>query len=240
MKRYAILLGHSDGELATQIDLLRVYNFLISLKGGAWNDKEICCKKNMSIERLITLINQIKKSNIDYLFFYFSGHGKFKRSSVLELNPNGETIDESVVSGLVPRQLNIYDCCRTLSDEIISEETQKGLFSENTSNIQYFRLLYENRIMQAFPQQMSLYSCEVGECSYDFGYGGIFTTQLLKTTKEISDRFLPVSDAFLNSFNPTMREAGKHGVEQHPDYFMAKLPTAKQLILAVDDKYRSK
>ena len=110
MKRRAILIGHADGQLSTNLDLDKVYSYLISLYGGAWSPKEIVRRVNISKMKLHELLQDTRVRKFDYVFFYFSGHGGYKRGTVLELNPQEETISEQRLSNLAPRQLNIYDC----------------------------------------------------------------------------------------------------------------------------------
>ncbi|MGN0729737.1 caspase family protein [Treponema sp.] len=237
MKRYSVLLGHADGELSTPLDLSKIKNFLMSAKGGAWFESEIFCKTNISYKELISLIAGIKASEFDYVFFYFSGHGGYKRNTIIELNPKGETIAENFLSKLAVRQLSIYDCCR-LKDETLQEsmESTKN-FSALREDITVIRFLYEKRIMSALPQQMTLYSCRVDESSYDFGEGGIYTTHLLKSAKNFSDSYLLASQAHADAYQPTIDEADLHGESQHPDFFMPKYSSSQQLIFAINDKH---
>lgn len=237
MKRCAILLGHADGELSTPLDLSKIKNFLMSAKGGAWFNSEIFCKTNISCQELISLITKIKSLSFDYVFFYFSGHGGYKRNTVIELNPKGETVEESFLSKLATRQLSIYDCCR-VKDETLQESMESAKnFSVLREDTMTVRFLYEKRIMSALPQQMTLYSCSVDESSYDFGEGGIYTTHLLKSTKDFSTSYLLASQAHAIACPPTTDEADLHGASQHPDFFMPKYSSSQQLIFAINDKH---
>lgn len=235
MKRRAILLGHNDGELSTQKDLVRVSNFLQSFTGGNWLPSEIFCKENISLDELHEFIRKVKMSKIDYLFFYFSGHGGYERGTVLELNPQNEVINESEISGIVPRQLNIYDCCRSPVEQEFLKEGREYYKEFSIKKSDTIRHLFEERIMKAVPQQMSLYACSKGECAYDFGDGGIFTTHLLNSTKYIKSCYLLVSKAYISAYQPTVNEAALHNKIQRPDYFMPKVMGSQQLILAIND-----
>lgn len=234
MKRFAILLGHADGQLSTNKDLFRMEKFLKSDRGGAWYISEIHSEINISLHRLSILLNQVRNNHYDYVLLYFSGHGGYKRSTVIELNPKGETVSEQFLSGLAFRQLNIFDCCRAPLQEL-SEESMSAISFSNRPDSCAIRKLYDKRIMLASKQQMSLYSCSIGECSYDFGAGGIFTTHFLESTNNFFGDYLLVSQAYVASCAPTLREAQVHGKTQTPDLFMAKLPVANQLIIAVND-----
>ena len=240
MRRRAILLGHIDGQLSTNTDLNKMYSFLTSIHGGAWNSNEIVQKANMSRRSLDELLSGTKNGGYDYVFFYFSGHGEYERGTVLELNPKGECVSERELSNLASRQLNIYDCCRSISDiETVSVKnsfTMDGLAESSDSLREYVREIYDNRVMKALKQHMSLYSCKVGECSYDFGEGGMYTKYLIDAAKSLNsnDAYILALSAHSSACLPTEMEAQQHNEEQHPDYFMAKFPSRYQLPLAIN------
>ena len=238
MKRNAILIGHNDGIISTPLDLSRMKSFLMSNKGGAWRESEIFCKHNISYASLTSLISSVKSKEFDYLIFYFSGHGEYKRDTIIELNPNHETIEERFLSKLAVRQLNIFDCCRAEEDDSAITESVESIINfsaQRESTI--IRRMYDNRIMAALPQQMSLYSCRIGEYSHDYGDGGIFTTNLLESVKAFNEEYLLVSEALSFAYQTTIDEAEKHGEKQTPDYFMPKFRSSQQLIFAINDKH---
>lgn len=240
MNRRAILLGHIDGHLSTNVDLKKMYGFLTSIRGGAWNYNEIVRSINMPRKSLDELLHDTKNGGYDYVFFYFSGHGGYERGTVLELNPKGESISEHELNNLASRQLNIYDCCRSLPE--IETGSVKNAFAmdsleESSDRLrQYVRKMYDKRVMESWKQHMSLYSCKVGESSYDFGEGGIYTKYLLDATKTLNsnDTYILASSAHSYACLPTEKEARQHNENQHPDYFMAKLSSRYQLPLAVN------
>ena len=240
MKRKAILLGHIDGQLSTNTDLNKVHGFLTSIPGGAWNLNEIVQKTNISRASLDELLHDTKIGGYDYVFFYFSGHGGYERGTVLELNPQEECISERELSNLASRQLNIYDCCRSMPDTQtirISDSFAIDSLSETSNRLrEYVRTIYDARVMQALKQHMSLYSCKVGECSYDFGDGGIYTKYLIDAAKTFNgnDTYMLAINAHSSACLPTAMEARRHNEDQHPDYFMAKFPSRYQLPLAIN------
>lgn len=235
MKRRAIILGNVDGQLSTNIDMEKVRNFLLSLNGGAWRPSEIIRKANISRDKLDRLLLDTKNGGYDYVFLYFSGHGEYNRGTVIELNPQGETISEQSLSNLASRQLCIYDCCRTLPKSQVDKVAfAMNNLSESTTLVgEYARLLFDERIMNAYEQQMSLYSCGIDECSYDFGEGGIYTKHLIDAAMTFEDEYILVATAHSKASMPTAFEARRHNEEQNPDFFMAKLPSRYQLIIGL-------
>ena len=238
MKRQAILLGHIDGHLATTLDLVKVHDFLTTCRGGAWDDSEIISETNIPRQKLDRLLSKTRECCFDFVFFYFSGHGGYARDTVIELNPHGETVREAELSRLAPRQIIIFDCCRV---QVTQEITKRADLSNRAQLMEawieqrlWARKMYENRILQACPQQLSLYACQIGECAFDFGAGGIYTHYLLEAAKQSENAFVLASSAHDISFTSTLVEARNHGEVQHPDYFMAKLPSRLQLILAIN------
>lgn len=240
MKRRAILLGHVDGQLSTNLDLDKVYGYLTSLYGGAWYPDEIVHRVNISRTKLDELLQDTRARKLDYVFLYFSGHGGYKKGTVLELNPQEETISEQYLSSLAPRQLNIYDCCRTLprtqSIKVANSFSMDGLSESYNMEREYFRMLYDDRMLQAYEQQMSLYACSVGECSYDFGEGGVYTKHFIDSAKMSDDTYVLASVAHSKACLLTTKEVLQHGGSQHPDYFMAKVPSRYQLILGFSSR----
>lgn len=217
MKRRAILLGNLDGNLSTNLDLSKMYEFLLSLRGGAWSHSEIILKANISYHDLDILVRDTQNARFDYVIFYFSGHGGYERGTILELNPHGDIFFEKDVCHLASRQLNIYDCCRTLAKTQFSKLANSSALdnlSESFYSIKaHYRQIYESRIMQAYPQQMSLYSCCMNECSYDFGVGGIYTNSLINAVLSSKDTYILASTAHHAAYQTTIEEVSRHGVE---------------------------
>jgi hypothetical protein len=244
MKRRAILLGHVDGLLSTNLDLDKVHGYLTSLCGGAWNSGEIIRQVNISRSALDELLQDTRTGKFDYVFFYFSGHGEYKRGSILELNTQEETISERLLSNLALRQLNIYDCCRTLprtqSIRVTNSFSLVRLSESYDKTREYFRMMYDDRILQAYEQQMSLYSCSIGESSYDFGEGGVYTKYFIDSAKTSDETYVLASAAHSKACRLTTSEVFQHGKWQHPDYFMAKLPSRYQLICGLSSKLWNK
>ena len=234
MKRRALLLNHADGLLASDKDVQDMIKFLRSNSGGAWRDDEIVSKRNIALAELNTFVSQLQEDEIDYLLFYFSGHGGYERGTVIELNPRGETISERAVSKLVPRQLNIYDCCRQPPEPEPRSFAAELLKESQDGMSMMVRKIYEKRIMEARPQQMSLYACSVGECAYDLGRGGVYTQNLLGATRSFEGDFLLAMQAHIAARPLTIEEVAARGENQHPDCFVAKLPQCYQLPFALN------
>lgn len=238
MKRRAILIGHIDGILSTNADLDKVYNFLHSNRGGAWERCEIIKRGNIPLAELEMILADTRKGAFDFTFFYFSGHGEYARGTSLELNPNGEEINECNLSRLAVRQLNIFDCCRKLSERHIVKNSESvamdGLEESYDTRRQICRQLYDSRNMAAAPQMMSLYACSVDEYAYDFGNGGVYTNYLIQAAKNINTDYGLVSSIHAKASVLTAAEALLRGVNQNPGYFMPKLPSRLQLVLSVN------
>lgn len=239
MKRRAILIGHIDGIISTNADLDKVYNFLHSNRGGAWECCEIIKRGNIPLAELETILSDTRKGGFDFALFYFSGHGEYVRGTSLELNPNGEEINEQALSRLAMRQLNIFDCCRKLPERQVvknSESVAMDWLEESyDTRREICRQLYDSRNMAAAPQIMSLYACSVDEYAHDFGNGGIYTNYLIHEAKNINTDYGLVSSIHAKAAVLTAAEALLHRVDQNPDYFMAKLPSRLQLVLSVNE-----
>lgn len=239
MKRRAILIGHIDGILSTNVDLDKVFSFLYSNKGGAWEREEIIKRTNVSRKELDMILFDTRKGMFDFVLFYFSGHGEYVRGTSLELNPNGEEINERDLSDLAERQLNIFDCCRKLPERRLVKNSESVAMDGLGEAYDWKRILcrqrYNNRNMLAAPQMMSLYACGVDEFAHDFGNGGIYTNYLIRAAENIATDFGLASSIHAKACEFTAVEARLRGVEQTPDYYMPKLPSRLQLVLSVND-----
>ncbi|MBR3557955.1 MAG: caspase family protein [Bacteroidales bacterium] len=196
MNRKALLIGNSNGLSGVKKDISNWESFLTSDIGGKWFPSEIDVEMNPSKISLMSKINTLKH-RYDFVLVVYSGHGAYSQGTILEINSNEEYVFESDLKGIAPRQISVFDCCRgivTMQDSI--KESIKNLSVKNqfTSNI---RQDYETRIMQAIPQQISLYACSIGESAYDSNDGGYYTKNLLKSTNLFVDeqRFLTVGMA---------------------------------------------
>ena len=120
---------------------------------------------------LISIVKILRSYEYDFVYVLFSGHGAYERSTLLEINSNEDYIYESDLKHIAPRQISIFDCCRQvvkLPDSIATES-----FSSSGITANFTRAKYENRIMQAVEQQVSLYACSVGENALDSESGAI-------------------------------------------------------------------
>lgn len=88
--------------------------------------------------------------------------------------------------------------------------------------------------MQVAPQQMVLYSCKKGEFSQDTDEGGVYTTNFLKCANDIKSDFKTVLDAHSEAVTEVSRQTD---YKQNPSYRMVKIPSDKQLIIAISNKY---
>lgn len=180
MKRKALLIGNSNGLAGVKLDIANWVKFLKSEKGGQWYGNEIDIVMNPKKPDILSRIANIKASSPDFVIVVFSGHGAYQRKAVgeqtiLEIN-NNEVIGENDLVGIALRQISVFDCCRGVSAEVLSESQKEvGAFSKVGS----VRPYYEKRIMEAMPQQICLYACAIDESAMDTERGGIYTNQLL-------------------------------------------------------------
>lgn len=238
MKRLAMLIGNTNGLPGIHKDLEDFWEFLCSNTGGAWNPKlEILKSYNVSLEELRKALDEIKNAKLDYFIFYYSGHGGLDRTSgktILELNKSCECIDETEISNLADRQLNIFDCCRALPENVgksLREDSAQFSAEEYSPKI---RDIYNARIMQAYKQQISLYACSKRECANATGEGSIYTQNLIKAAITGGSEEVLVLDAHKAACVPTVYKASLLGEKQNPDYEANPLiPKEKQLILSI-------
>ncbi len=238
MKRLAMLIGNTNGLPGIHKDLEDFERFLCSNSGGVWSPNlDIVKAYNVSLEELRKSFAEVKNAKLDYFIFYYSGHGGLDRTSgetILELNKLGECIDETEISNLAARQLNIFDCCRALPEDIRKSFVEDSAQFSADSFTAKSRDIYNARIMQAYKQQISLYACSKRECANATGEGSIYTQNLIKAAKSNCSAEILVLDAHKTACAPTVYRASKLGEKQNPDYKANPfIPKEKQLILSI-------
>lgn len=235
MKKRILLIGNTDGLPGVNEDIVNYSNYFKSLDGGEWYDFEIITLRNTTVHELNLTILRLKSLQLDYLIVIFSGHGgSLSRKTILELS-DGEEVNETELMRIAPRQLNIYDCCRSviLSPLQESSKSMRMYCSEAQASIST-RREYENRIMQAVAQQSSLYACMLGEVSEDTPRGGVYSSRLLKAAKDFGgDHFIIIGKA--HSYATKMIKDDKY--EQNPDSRLPRCFTSQSLIWSIDPFY---
>lgn len=229
MKKRVLLIGNNDGLPGVQKDFVNYESFFMEEVGGNWYANEIISKMNPKKSDLINDLQNLKNSSLDFLIVIYSGHGGQKRETVLEINDKGEQISESELKGIAVRQITIYDCCRVYPLLEFSERYDRVLkkSASITSNI---RDLYEKRIMQAIPQQLSLYACSIGETASDTTEGGVYSKNLLKAARSIQTDYMTVGKAHEIATNLTKQERK----EQNPDSKLTRCLSSQELIFSIN------
>lgn len=235
MKRKAVIVGNTSGLEGVKVDIARFAEFLKSDLGGAWYDSEIDILVNERKSSLLQKIDELKNQLFDYVVVMFSGHGGQLRQTVLEINGEGEIIQETDLRQISNRQLNIYDCCRAFPSPM-TKSAMESLGESIAKSKNITRQFYDDRIMQAIPQQALLYSCSIGQVSYDTPSGGVYLANFLKAAGNIAygQNFKLVSLAHQESVLPTMENSlkEKEGI-QLPEAILPKCLTSQQLIISM-------
>lgn len=234
VKRKAILIGNTRNLEGVQIDIDKTRRFLCSPIGGAWYSNEIEILENPGKAQLLNQLKVAKQQSFDFAFVLFSGHGAHKRQTVLEINGYGETITESDLLEIAPRQVSIFDCCRGVIQESVRKSVALDSLSASFSESSV-RYRYDNRVMQALPQQVRLYSCAVGESSYDTANGAIYLGHLMDAAKalEYGNEFKTVETAHAEARANTIRSRTGGSQQQTPEATLPKCITSQQLIISL-------
>lgn len=237
MKRRALLIGNSRGLQGVKKDIVNFQAFLMGRYGGAWKKGEILIEMNPTLTNLKQKIALIKEENDDFVIFMFSGHGGYERDTVLEINGWGESIHETELTGLAPRQISVFDCCR------VCENYEKSLESLNETklfsycdSVDKIRQRYEARIMQAIPQQDRLYACKIGQCANDAsdGSGAYYLKNLIKHAKTIDEDYGLVGHVHEDAAQDTTKEVRlKENELQEPVASLPKCLSSQQLIISL-------
>lgn len=231
MKRNALLIGNTGGLEGVSLDIERTERFLKSALGGQWHTSEITKLLNPTRHDLGNVLNRMRADRADYTFVLFTGHGSHYGQTELWLNDR-ETFPESELIGIAERQLSIFDCCRVERTPLQKafEARAQTIDLVNTT-----RERFDRRIMEASKQQARLYSCAVGEVSYDTPNGAAYLGNLLDSAKEIpvGSEWLSVADAHSAARTKTIENGNRSGNKQTPAAVLAKVPRDFQLILSI-------
>lgn len=237
MKRKAVLVCNNDASGATH-DIDKWRKYLLSGGGGAWVDGEIERLVNPTLTHLTSTLERVKRENNDFVIVVFAGHGEWERTTLLEINPQGEEVSETAFNNLSTREIVCLDCCRGVNRLTESSvEAELRMFSAN--QMDSLRQAYDNRMMQAYPQQVNLYACKVGQCAYGDNNGGFYTNNLIEAAHD----FLPNSDfqtinrahniaAPQTTIETRLRECAL----QEPEMAEGRCVTNRQLIIGVSTK----
>lgn len=240
MRKIALLIGNSDGLEGVKIDLVEWKKFLISPIGGAWERNEIKMIMNPQKCELLSYINELRKTKAyDFAIVVYSGHGGYSKGTILEINERGETIMENDLLSIAPRQISVFDCCRSLVDgnQSINESQIRGFSNDGiNAKIQAIRNAYNQRIMQAIPQQICLYACRIGETALDTENGALYIQTLLQQARQLSKEevFRTAEKIHQYASELTLIKGLAKGHTQHPTANLPKCLTSQKLILSIN------
>jgi hypothetical protein len=239
MRKIALLIGNSDGLEGVKIDLVEWEKFLISPIGGAWERNEIKMIMNPQKCELLSYINELRKTKAyDFAIVVYSGHGGYDRQTILEINKQGETINETDLFSIAPKQISVFDCCRCLVDgsEPINESQRTFSSGGILTNLQKIRNAYNQRIRLAIPQQVCLYACRIGETALDTESGALYIQTLLWQAKLFpnNEEFRTVEEIHKNASELTYIKGLLKKHTQHPAASLPKCLTSQKLILSIN------
>ena len=237
MKRIAILVCNNHASGATH-DIDKWETFLTSGEGGAWEKYEIVRHENPSLKELRSSLKTISNQANDFVFVAFAGHGEWKRSTILEINPNGESISETEFNNLASREIVCFDCCRGGS-QVAKAVDEAKLKKYSSQQREVLRRMYDDRMMMASPQIVKLYACKIGQCAYGDNDGGYYTNNLIAEATDL----LPYADfqTVVRAHNlaaplTTQETLRKEGKQQDPDIVEGRCSSNNQLIISVSTK----
>lgn len=235
MKKRILLIGNNNGLPGVTKDINNYQSYFKDRVGGEWYDSEIKVMMNTTVTTLRSYITTLRSLNLDYLVVVYSGHGaSHRRTTVLELSENQE-IAETELMNIAPRQLNIYDCCRSALDESINlSEKSVRSYSSGGAISRSTRLLYEARIREAIPQQARLYACSLNETAEDTPDGGAYSYNLIKSAVNFGgSQYKTIGSAHADATEAVKAQ----GYTQNPESYLPRCLTSQSLIWSIDPYY---
>jgi hypothetical protein len=234
MEKRILLVGNNDGLPGVKIDLRNFKRFFTSIYGGNWYPGEIIERLNPTRASLLNTIQDLKNQNLDYCIVVFSGHGAQYREIVVEINGNGEMMLENEFKNISKKQLTIFDCCRGVLENLNENRGLNAPINKSFSaSDKYIREKYEWRIASALNQQVTLYSCSMGEFSTDTNEGGLYTKNFLKRALYIPNEYKLVGENHQEAAYLTQLENN----QQNPDAELPRCISSQQLIISINPNY---
>jgi hypothetical protein len=189
--RKAILIGcPGDGITSRYLggvekDLRNMKKFVMSTKGGSFDEDEVVTLLNPTVNLVLTKIQALRA---DYVLVYFSGHGftRLDKRRMIALRDGNITDLELLNSS--PRQLVLVDACRTqqqisgLSGIPIDNESAIDHFDEASTHDYFSELIALSSV-----GKLIVHATQHGKASIDnSARGGLFTQALLHVSNRMN------------------------------------------------------
>lgn len=189
--RKAILIGCPGDGVTSQYlggvekDLRNMKRFVMSAKGGSFNEDEVVTLFDPTVHLTLTKIQALR---VDYLLVYFSGHGftRFDKKRMIALR-DGNIADLEFLN-TSSRQLVIVDACRT------QQQTTglAGIPIDNEGTVDHFDEAsthdYFSELIALTPAgKLIVHATQHGKASLDDSTrGGLFTQALLHVSNRMN------------------------------------------------------
>ncbi len=238
MKKKTLILNSTQASIGAPLDGKAYHQFFNLPCGGGWKDCDIISKDTgISKSDFQKLLSCLKKQDLDYFIFVYSGHGgmEIRNFQTLICLDSGEYVCEDDILGVAKRQLSIFDCCRGIEPEVPEAEVCMSLLKESAFvDVGAVTRAYESAVRKAPKAQYVLYSCHPDQ--YSFGSseeGGVFTKTFIGVTltlvenaenklRELKSQFIDVELAFNLTYELVSRLEFKGNKKQVPEAYLPK------------------
>jgi len=224
VKRSAILIscpGNGQSYLPGAVqDPENVRNYLLSPRGGAWDEEEIQIIRNPNWRAVESIL---KYSVADYQLVYFSGHGCTEGAQRL-LSFSDVAVPDTYLLNSISKQLIIVDACRNYAQPGIWGIPEAYEPYESFLGVSEARLQFDSYIASSPNGKVIVHATHAGQYAYDdsFDLGGAFTTSLLRVAMKITTKaeFTPL---FIYQLLPIVTKHLEHkGNRQRPCIVFSK------------------
>lgn len=188
-KRKALLIGYDAKDSTFEKTLSNVYSdidkykaYLMSPKGGAWDENEIVEFRNVPLEYLMNVRDNIVDEKVDVALIIVSGHGRYSKKCHCRkfLLNKGEEVCEQNLVGIAPKEIFIWDSCSNIVNESvqINEEIEIDRIL-NPEAYDDAKNIYIQKCKFCEPQCTRLYASKIDTSAQDID-GGVYTRALLE------------------------------------------------------------
>ena len=180
----------------------------------------------------------VANADNDFVITIFSGHGgEAYNGTVLSINGRDEKVMMQTLMNLAPKQLHIFDCCRSPMPRPIDFSFRKTRATKLSMFRDPIRRAYEDRIRACVPQEIFLFACDEGETAKDTADGFYSYSQYLlhaaqTAATDSNSPFVTVSEA--HDLAVSMMKEDDPSTIRHPQILQPYCAVRRQLPFAVN------
>ena len=190
-------------------DVHNYKNFLLSNRGGAWDEPQIKVLNNPSKQQVLDLVHS---TEVHYNSIYFSGHGGTTPMNERFIDLRDGFICDQQLKNFSHGQMITIDACGNYVSPSISGLIDFGPRFVNASGRNEAKERFDYHIANSLPGKIIVHGAQLGQPAIDSANGGYFTQALLNIAVNMksTENYCPVSIAEVIRYIPAYLKARKN------------------------------